>query len=201
MSTNLEKLRSQYEDRFPKLEQGAKVLQNQIEELFKGDQRIDFISARAKGIESFLGKAGKAKYKYPLGDIQDQIGVRIVVKYKSELVHVRDAILDEFSEIEDVDKEDKDHTRFGYAGIHLICFLPEDIRGSTGCEVKFFEMQLFTIFQHAWAEANHDLGYKSDSELDFETNKLIHFTAAQAWGADKIFDELWIKKKNSKEGS
>lgn len=45
-------------------------------------------------------------------------------------------------------------------------------------------------FQHAWSEANHDLAYKPTGELTDDQQRLFAFTAAQAWGADRIFPEL-----------
>ena len=57
---------------------------------------------------------------------------------------------------------------------------------------EFFELQVKTLFQHAWAEANHDLGYKPEGkELDQESKRLLAYASAQAWGADRVFDELF----------
>ncbi len=55
---------------------------------------------------------------------------------------------------------------------------------------KFFEVQVKTLFQYAWSEANHDLGYKSSLELTDEQKRLLAFAAAQGWGADNAFGEL-----------
>ncbi|WP_244619298.1 hypothetical protein [Rhizobium sp. 18055] len=58
---------------------------------------------------------------------------------------------------------------------------------------NFFEIQVKTLFQHAWSEANHDLGYKPESDrLTSDQNRLLAFASAQAWGADRAFDELFI---------
>ncbi|MCL5802016.1 MAG: hypothetical protein M1283_05805, partial [Gammaproteobacteria bacterium] len=56
---------------------------------------------------------------------------------------------------------------------------------------NLFELQIKTLFQHAWAEAEHDLGYKTSNSLTSLQKRKIAFTAAQAWGADQIFDELY----------
>jgi putative GTP pyrophosphokinase len=59
----------------------------------------------------------------------------------------------------------------------------------------FFELQIKTLFQHAWSEADHDLGYKpGDQPLTSEQKRLIAFTSAQAWGADHIFDQLFRER-------
>jgi ppGpp synthetase/RelA/SpoT-type nucleotidyltranferase len=57
--------------------------------------------------------------------------------------------------------------------------------------IQFFELQIKTLFQHAWSEAEHDLGYKPTTILTSAQKKRLAFTAAQAWGADQIFDELF----------
>ena len=57
---------------------------------------------------------------------------------------------------------------------------------------KFFELQIKTLFQHAWSEAEHDIGYKEGQKpLDLDQKRRLAFTSAQAWGADRVFDELF----------
>jgi len=82
---------------------------------------------------------------------------------------------------------------FGYEGKHYIIFIPDAILpvAPPGSYPKLFELQIRTLFQHAWAEAEHDLGYKPTQELTVEEKRRIAFTAAQAWGADSIFQELF----------
>ena len=83
---------------------------------------------------------------------------------------------------------------FGYEGRHFILFVPEDLIDDTVSReesVELFELQIKTLFQHAWSEAEHDLGYKSSVKLTSDQNRRLAFTAAQAWGADRIFDEMF----------
>ncbi|NPV40840.1 MAG: hypothetical protein HPY72_05785 [Anaerolineae bacterium] len=84
-------------------------------------------------------------------------------------------------------------SKFGYEGIHLIFLIPKDIitpEIESNFPPVFFELQIKTLFQHAWAEADHDLAYKPQKKLDDEQERKIAFTAAQAWGADLIFNDL-----------
>jgi hypothetical protein len=45
------------------------------------------------------------------------------------------------------------------------------------------------LFMHAWAEPQHDMGYKGQT-LDRDTERELAWAAASAWGADRTFDEI-----------
>jgi ppGpp synthetase/RelA/SpoT-type nucleotidyltranferase len=136
---------------------------------------------------------GKKIYKYPLKEIQDQIGARIVVYYLSDVESITHFCLKYFREVENQTIIEVDPNRFGYEAKHLTCFIPPDIRTRFNSPIPFFELQICTLFQHAWAQAEHDIGYKTRIKLDYEKKKFIAFAAAQAWSADRIFEDL--KKK------
>lgn len=65
----------------------------------------------------------------------------------------------------------------------------------------FFELQVKTLFQHAWSEANHDLGYKSSKALTDDQIRRLAYTSAQAWGADRVFEELWSELRANEIGT
>lgn len=57
---------------------------------------------------------------------------------------------------------------------------------------RVFELQVKTLFEHAWSEAEHDLGYKpGEQPLTPDQTHRLAYTSAQAWGADRMFDELF----------
>jgi putative GTP pyrophosphokinase len=161
--------------------------------------RVDRISARAKSVDRFLGKAaklenGKPKYEDPLNQIQDQVGARIVTFYASDVERIRLEIEKYFKYIESQQIVPESEKEFGYEGRHFILFVPEDLIDDTVSRdesVELFELQIKTLFQHAWSEAEHDLGYKPSVKLTSDQNRRLAFTAAQAWGADQIFDEMF----------
>jgi len=81
----------------------------------------------------------------------------------------------------------------GHEGRHYILFIPADVKDASANDEDFptfFELQIKTLFQHAWGEADHDLIYRPSGDLTPDQRRRVAFTAAQAWGADRIFEEL-----------
>jgi ppGpp synthetase/RelA/SpoT-type nucleotidyltranferase len=115
-----------------------------------------------------------------------------VVLYQSDIEPVRDLVQTYYRPIEAKSVVPDSQWEFGYFGEHYILLLPTDFtdKGDSGSP-DCFELQIKTVFQHAWSEANHDLGYKvTGAPLTPDETRRLAFTAAQAWGADQIFDEL-----------
>ncbi|ALH80705.1 GTP pyrophosphokinase [Sphingopyxis macrogoltabida] len=192
-------LNSQYQSRYSEvLVDTADRLKAYIKSLFSDIERVDAIVARAKSPDRFLAKAAKTgedglpKYSDPLNQIQDQIGARITVFYLTDVEIVKAETEKYFSFIESQSKFPENDSEFGYFGAHMILKLPDDViddRHSSSCP-EFFELQIKTLFQHAWSEAHHDLGYKAPRPLTGLERRQVAFSAAQAWGADQIFEQL-----------
>jgi len=177
----------------------ASRLEAHLKDVFVGNQRIDRISVRAKNVDRFVAKAkkeieGKRKYSDPFTQIQDQLGARIVTFYKSDVEKLTTEVMKYFRHIESRQIVPDSASEFGYEGRHFILFVPRDVFDDEVKEdnsITFFELQIKTLFQHAWSEAEHDLGYKPSTLLSGDQKRRLAFTAAQAWGADQIFDELY----------
>jgi len=161
--------------------------------------RIDRICARAKSPGSFIEKAeklenGKKKYHDPLNQIHDQIGARIVAHYLCDVEPLCEIVNSYFAPIEEKLIFPDSEKEFDYEGMHYILFLPKDLitpeLPKEHCPT-FFELQIKTLFQHAWAEADHNLAYKPIEELSKDQKRRVAFAAAQAWGADHFFNLLF----------
>ena len=188
-----------YIERFKALKDISKALSDYLRDIVRDIPRVDRVDARAKSPDRFFVKSnkedddGEKRYKNPLFEIQDQIGARITVFYLSDVEAVKSKILNYLRPIEIQEKSPMTDSEFGYFGLHFILKLPDDVitDDQDGLEVpEFFELQVKTLFQHAWSEAHHDLGYKSFRTLTGNEKRRIAFTAAQAWGADTVFEEL-----------
>lgn len=186
--------------RHPKLIRVAEKIEQNLDEILKDIPRIDRIHARAKNPEKFILKAlklkedGTPKYKDPLNEVQDQIGARVVTFYLEDAKFVSKEIYDHFGAIEYKEIVPDSIREFGYEGQHLVLFIPDDLLEPNEDFKNFpryFELQVKTLFQHAWAEAEHDLGYKPDTQLTPKDKRYLAFTAAQSWGADEIFQMIY----------
>jgi putative GTP pyrophosphokinase len=177
----------------------ARNLEIYLSELVLALPRIDHVSVRAKAVESFVRKAekrtedGQPKYSDPIHQIQDQIGARITSFYLSDIPLVKSLVEKYFGPIESRLASPESPREFDYEGQHYILFIPDDVihnRIDDGAGPKFFELQIKTLFQHAWSQASHDLAYKSETAVSRDQRRLVAFAAAQAWGADQIFAKL-----------
>ena len=181
------------------LSPSAKRLETHLKQLLLGVPRIDNICTRAKSLDRFLGKAkkldeetGKFKYELPLDEIQDQVGARIVVFYLSDVKVISELVKKHFATVEKTVKQPLSDKEFGYFGEHFILALPTDVTHDLHTDSSnVFELQIKTLFQHAWSEAEHDSSYKAPSEMTKDERRLVALTSAHAWAADRIFDDFF----------
>lgn len=179
----------------------AQAIQGSLTNYLGAEPRVDRVTARAKSVDRFLGKAAKKnedgtlKYNEPLHQIQDQVGARIITFYLDDVDRISEVVERYFRPVEAKYLVPDSDSEFGYFGKHYVLLIPSDAVGhiwDKSLVPEFFELQIKTMFQHAWAEANHDLGYKEGVRpLTSDEFRQLAFTAAQAWGADRIFNELF----------
>lgn len=191
-------LRGEYSELKPFLDKCAKLIEEFLSTYIPAETLIDRISARAKSVDRFMEKAkkvqgGAPKYERPLLDIQDIVGARVVVLYPSEVEKLKRFIPSLLPIIERRGLEPEGFSEFGYVGWHAIARIPSEAIPQS-CPLtfpSFFEIQIKTVFQHAWAEAEHDLAYKEQrGPLTRDDHRLVAFAAAQAWGADNSFEAV-----------
>lgn len=206
---NSAELRVEYEQRLDAiLKPLAERIAVHLQDDMRGIPRIDRIVARAKSADRFVAKAAKAqddggaKYEHPFEQIQDLVGARVIVFYKQDVDVVSEVIDRYHRHIEAKDLVPEKDEEFGYVGKHFILAVPEDCIDDGADRAKtpqFFELQIKTLFQHAWSEANHDLAYKPGEQLTSLQRRQVAFTAAQAWGADQMFGQLHCELNGAPE--
>lgn len=130
--------------------------------------QVHSITARTKARASLEKKLRSRGAKYSnIADITDICGIRVITYFEDDVDKVASAIESEF----DIDQENSvdkrallDPDRFGYLSLHYVVSLPG--RRAELLEYRRFkdlkaEIQVRSILQHAWAEIEHDLGYKT----------------------------------------
>lgn len=195
-----DELLAEYEYRYHQiLKPMAEALTMHLQDHLRDVERIDRITARAKSPMRFVAKAmtamndGDAKYDHPFEQIQDLIGARVIVFYRQDVEVVNEAVVRYYKPIEQLELIPERESEFGYFGKHFILALPEELFDDHADRTRsplFFELQVKTLFQHAWSEAGHDLAYKPNAELTRLQKRMVALTAAQAWGADQQFAQL-----------
>ena len=187
--------KTEYKDLLVSLQKALAKLKPDIQDTLNNERNIDQIKGRVKSANSFMKKAsekderGLPKYPDPIQDIFDLIGFRVVVRYNGDLNRIRKRIRHVYPEIRDVKKK-PEKGRFSFQYIRLVCAIPAKIIDDCRLPIKYFEIQICTLFQHAWAEAEHDIGYKAYLPIPEKKKRYMDWMAAQVWGADQIFEKL-----------
>ena len=152
----------EYRENLPWFEESSqKVYQLLKDTLDKAGLMTAAMEYRVKAGDSLAGKLELKGGKYhSLKDITDIIGLRVITFYIDDVDKVASAV----ERVFEVDWENSVDKRkaleidsFGYLSLHYVCRIP-------GSEYKM-EIQMRTVLQHAWANMNHDTGYKSGVEV------------------------------------
>jgi putative GTP pyrophosphokinase len=160
---------------------------------------VDRCSFRVKDVEPFASKAlrereGRREYNDPLAEIEDQVAGRILVHLRPDMGPAEEVVTRLWGTVEYRKVEPADAREFDYESEHYVFVIPDHAKPVGWDEVNdmptTFEMQVRTLFMHAYAEPQHDWGYKGATELDRERKRQMAWIAASAWGADRAFSEL-----------
>jgi len=174
--------------------------------------KINVIQSRAKDEKSFGKKAMTAneqnpeepKYKNPMSDITDLAGVRVITFFPSSVTEVCQLIQEEFEVVERVDHtaSAEREQRLGYLSVHYLVRLGGNRRKLS--EYKKFdglvaEIQVRTVLQHAWAEIEHDIRYKSTSTIPQAISRRFMTLAGLLEIADREFEAIqkedaWLRQ-------
>ncbi len=182
-----------------------------IEQLLNGTNiELLPITSRTKSINSLERKLSLHDKPYStIADITDLSGVRVITYFSDDVDKVASIVEQEFDvdHNRSVDKRKLlDPDRFGYLSLQLICRLsPERL---TLPEYKRFyfhvcEIQIRSVLQHAWAEIQHDRGYKTLGSIPSQIQRRFSRLAGLLEIADDEFigirDGLLEYEKDSEE--
>ena len=173
MDTHSQELLEQYRSLLPVYSEMAEIIPEKLKGFFaEAGLIVAAVEHRVKTEESLAGKLQLKGGKYAsIFDITDIVGLRVITFYIDDVDKVA-SVLERLFEIDwenSVDKRKAHETdSFGYLSLHYICRIPEksytDPEHPELNKIRF-EVQMRTVLQHAWANMNHDTGYKSGVEI------------------------------------
>ena len=133
MREDQEKILKDYKKTKDSLETINSILFDNIKDTLKSCRNVDLISFRVKTEKSFSEKINsldtnhKLKYSNPFREMQDIIGGRVVVYYKSDFQQIINELEKNYTRVEKREIVPDDEKEFGYEGIHYIFFIPSHI--------------------------------------------------------------------------
>ncbi len=129
--------------------------------------RVHSVTHRVKEPESLERKLTNADGLDSLDSVTDLLGLRVITYFPDDVDRVAMVIQAE-TEVDGARSTDKraslDPDRFGYLSLHYIARVDasrRDLPEYRRFAGVVFEVQIRSILQHAWAEIEHDLGYKA----------------------------------------
>jgi len=165
---------------------------------------VHSIEKRAKEVDSFGRKAVRAleedaerpKYSDPMSQITDLAGCRVITFFLKNVEEVGQIIGAQFFVQEKANRSAflRGEERLGYESVHYIVQLKEDrlqlpeyapFRGLCA------EIQVRTILQHAWAEIEHDIQYKSVDVLPATIRRRFLALAGMIEIGDREFQAIF----------
>ncbi|WP_019588311.1 GTP pyrophosphokinase [Deinococcus apachensis] len=150
---------------------------------------IHHVTGRVKRPGSLGDKLRRKPGRYTeLEDVTDLVGVRVITYFASD-VNVVARLMEEHHLVDwdhSIDKSRMhDPDRFGYLGVHYVLRAePDLVPELPGAR---YEVQIRSILQHAWAEIEHDLGYKNREAVPREVRRRFYRLAGLLEMADEEF--------------
>ncbi len=178
-----------------------------ISELLRLEEiTVHSIEGRDKKRDSLEKKLQKTEKSYNcLEDVTDISGLRVITYFSEDVDKIADIIEREFiiDQENTVDKRNlMESDRFGYLSLHYVVSLTEDrLKHTENRRFKHCkaEIQIRSILQHAWAEIEHDMGYKTELEIPQKIRRRFTRIAGLLELADTEFDSIRNRLSDYKE--
>jgi len=150
----------QFKSVCPSLRETGAALHVRLERLLReGGVPVSFVTWRLKDLASLAHKLARPEKCYrSLWDVTDLLGLRVSVSFEDHVEQVS-RLIEKHFEVDFGNSLERVRPA-GYRSVHYVCAHRE------GLHPDFrFEVQVRTALQHAWAEVEHDLGYKVDDAV------------------------------------
>jgi ppGpp synthetase/RelA/SpoT-type nucleotidyltranferase len=188
--TDLNEVRKQWWHDRPLYISFVSCLCSRIEERLKVCGVFGEVTGRAKEADSLLKKLLLRKDVTYEG-MSDKAGMRVVVRYRSEITEVEKALSPVFQIVKRDDKTaDIEADRFRYQGLHLDVMLPEAEAEREGFLNLKAEIQIRTKPQNLWSDLNHELAYKTNLDVPTDIKHRLFILLALLEMADREFEAV-----------
>jgi ppGpp synthetase/RelA/SpoT-type nucleotidyltranferase len=179
-----------YDRALPELRARGDALVREIGDLLSSDPtlKVHSVSWRLKGRESLARKLARPDRSYAdLWSLTDLVGVRVITYFADAVDRVGE-IIEARLPVDfrhSTDKRRHATSEFGYRSLHYVCRL-----GDAFPERARFEVQARTVLEHAWAEIEHDLGYKATEQIPVAVRRRLNRLAGLLELADQEFGAI-----------
>lgn len=185
-----EALLRQYDAASPRLRARGEELSSELAELLSADSslKVHSVAWRLKSRESVARKLARPDRDYTdLWMITDLVGLRVITYFEDAVDRVGEVIEARLSVdfAQSADKRRRQATEFGYRSLHYIC-----AAGASLPSPARFEIQVRTVLEHAWAEIEHDLGYKATEAVPSALRRRFNRLAGLLELADQEFGAI-----------
>ena len=132
-------------------------------------------------------------------DLDDLVGIRIILLFVRDLDRVDKAIHDTFEVLSAEDTGERlSDTQFGYHSRHYIIRIPDawkDVPVFRRLRALKAEVQVRTLAQHIWAAASHKLQYKQEDSIPLPVRRTIHRVSALLETVDLEFERVLVARE------
>jgi putative GTP pyrophosphokinase len=202
-SIDLPRLEREYKALYSVAQSFSRELSHQIERLLEShNATLGFpLQHRVKQWESIADKFERVPLKInSLRELQDLVGLRLILLFKRDLAKVRDLISKNFNVVREYDTQERlKEDQFGYSSIHFVVELQQEwLAVPTLSEMGGLraEIQVRTLAQHIWAEASHNLQYKQKESVPPTVLRGIYRVSALLETVDLEFERV-LKERDA----
>ncbi|WP_081897342.1 GTP pyrophosphokinase family protein [Massilia sp. BSC265] len=193
----VEDLQLQYQDYSSKAERLRTALVEQVNRLVDANGLTLGvpIESRLKTWSSLEEKLSRKSLELnQITDLNDLVGVRIILLFKKDLIQVGKLLEETFTVSSKEDTGSRlDDGQFGYQSQHYILSIPEawsKIPTFADLQGLKVEVQIRTLAQHIWAAASHKLQYKQEESVPPPLRRAIYRASALLETVDLEFERV-----------
>lgn len=198
-----EALRTQYTHLRDRASRFAAALQHQLLTLIEANSITLAVplEGRVKNWDSIEEKMSRKSLRLDsILDLDDLIGVRVIVLFRRDLVGTDHLIRNTLQVEQSEDTSERlAESQFGYQSLHYVARFPagwlsiptfhefSDLRA---------EIQIRTVAQHIWAASSHKLQYKHEQSVPEPLRRSIYRVSALLETVDLEFDRLLAERES-----